>query len=522
MERTQVTQTSSSSQASLSPRRISVSVMQPSEVISTSVSMRPAATWGVALVLAVLVAGLPRIAQAAPAASCTVRATEYDGWKAEEMANAWVKLIIVPQLGGRLMQVTFGGHDFLFVNAQLKGQYNPPDTAQHRWYNYGGDKIWPMPEGSQDEQHWAGAGGEPLDDAPYDLQVLSHGATTCAVRLTGPVDPQIGQQYIRDISIAADSPAISFHAVMKNVSGYPQSWSEQSVSQYDAAAPGDATQFNPQFWGFTPANPTSAFLNGFHIRTGTAGNPSYSISDGLFRLHWINMGGEVWVDAPGGWVAVVDGTTNYTMIERMDYQPTANYPDKTTVIFFTTGQRNRPGPPAAAPVAPVSASSAGPTASPAAPSAGSGNTPIYYMEAEVNSPVVTLKPGETYAMDTQWYPTRMGSDFKAVNYGGVVGTPLAAASTANGLVLTGGFGVFYAGNFVAHYYSRGGEAIGTATVGTADPLQPMKLQATVQAPPETFRVSLHVVDANGLDHGPLGEAFVNPPPAPSQGRDGGE
>jgi hypothetical protein len=467
------------------------------------------AVFAIAFLLSIFTRSIPLAAEPAPAASCTVQDTDYQGWKAEQMANLWVKLIIVPQLGGRLMQVTFGGHDFLFVNAQLKGQYIPPDTTDHRWYNYGGDKIWPMPEGSQDEQHWAGAGGEPLDDAPYTIQVLSHGAT-CAVRLTGPVDPQIGQQYIRDISISADSPAISFHAVMKNVSGYPQSWSEQSVSQYDAAAPGDPTQFNPQFWGFTPANPASAYLNGFHIRTGMASNPSYSISDGLFRLHWINMGGEVWIDGPGGWVAVVDGTTNYTMIERMDYLPTANYPDKTTVIFFTTGQRNRPGP-----LATASATT------PATPPAAPPNPPIYYMEAEVNSPVVELKPGESYAMDTQWYPTRMGSDFKTVNYGGVVGDPLAAAATPNGLTLSGTFGVFYAGDLVAHYYSRGGEAIGTATIGTADPLQPLKLQATVQAPPDTFRVSVHVVDPHGLDRGPLGEAFVNPPPAQTRGRDGG-
>ena len=77
------------------------------------------------------------------------------------------KLEIIPELGGRLMQVTFGGHDYLFVNSQLKGKIVPIDPSQHRWVNYGGDKIWPMPEGSQDEQHWAGAGGEPLDDAPF-------------------------------------------------------------------------------------------------------------------------------------------------------------------------------------------------------------------------------------------------------------------------------------------------------------------------------------------------------------------
>ena len=53
---------------------------------------------------------LPLFAAAPP--SCTIKETNYLGWKAEEMRNPWVKLEIVPQLGGRLMQVTFGSHDF--------------------------------------------------------------------------------------------------------------------------------------------------------------------------------------------------------------------------------------------------------------------------------------------------------------------------------------------------------------------------------------------------------------------------
>src|ERR1700691_6527412 len=94
---------------------------------------------GFAVILGSLT-GSPLLGQAGAKASCTVQAADYLGWKAEELANQWVKLMIVPQLGGRLMQVTFGGHDFLFVNDQLKGQYLPPETTQHRWINYGGDK----------------------------------------------------------------------------------------------------------------------------------------------------------------------------------------------------------------------------------------------------------------------------------------------------------------------------------------------------------------------------------------------
>jgi hypothetical protein len=418
-----------------------------------------------------------------------VSPVDYLGWKAQEMANPWVKLELVPQLGGRVMQVTFGGHDYLFVNQQLKGQVIPPEAAGHHWNNYGGDKIWPMPEGEQDEQHWAGAGGEPLDNSPFSLQVLSKGKE-CTVRLTGPVDPAIGQQYVRDVSISADSPVISFHAVMKNVTGYPQTWSEQSVSEYNAASPGDPEHFNPKFWGLTPANPASVFLDGYHVRSGMVGNPSYTVADGLFRLHWGNVGGEVWVDSPGGWLAVVDGSTGYTMVERARYQSTAQYPGKATMLFYTTGVHTNGG-------------SSAPRAQP----------PIYYMEAEVNSPMVELAPGESYAMDTQWYPTRMGEDFKTATYSGVVGKPFAVAGTPNGLTLTGDFGVFYAGTLVANYYSRGGASLGRATLDLVTPLQPLHLQRVMQAPAATARVSLHVIDRDGVDRGPLGETLVTPQPA---------
>ena len=58
-------------------------------------------------------------------AGCTVKATNYLGWKAEQLANQWVKLEIVPQIGGRLMQVTFGGHDFLYINPLTEGTGDP-------------------------------------------------------------------------------------------------------------------------------------------------------------------------------------------------------------------------------------------------------------------------------------------------------------------------------------------------------------------------------------------------------------
>jgi len=207
------------------------------------------------------------------------------------------------------------------------------------------------------------------------------------------------------------------------------------------------------------------------------------------------------------------------------------------MLFYTTGNRirnrNRPGgggngaaqgsaPGQAAPATTPSSSSADSGQSAAAETPMRAEPPIYYMEAEVDSPMVELAPGESYAMDTEWYPTRMGEAFKTATYSGVIGAPLAAAASPTGLTLTGDFGVFYAGTLVAHYYDRGGSAIGTAKLVDVTPFQEVQLQSTVQAPSETFRVSVHLVEHSGLnqglDRGPLGEAFVNPPPPAPQRR----
>lgn len=424
---------------------------------------------------------LPAQCQVKSSSACQVHATNYLGWKAEELSNPWVRLEIVPQIGGRLIQVTFGGHDFLYINPLLQGQVIPLASKGYGDRNYGGDKIWPLPEGNQDEQHWSGGGN--LDDAPFTLQVLSSGRR-CAVRLTGPVDPEIGQRYIRDISIGADTPVISFHVVMQNMSGYPRTWSEQTITEYPTSHPAGSDNFNTKFWGVTEVNPTSAYLNGYHVRTGPADNPAFTVLKGMFRVHWNNIMQEVWIDSPSGWLAAVDGSTGYTMVERHRIDPRMVYPGKASIIFYSTGE---PTPPHAK----------GQTTEPR-------EGP--FVEAEMNSPMVELAPGESYAMDTEWYPTRMGEDFKTTTYSGAIGTPLSATATPGGLVLAGSFGVFYAGDLVAHLYGRDGGS--TAKLMSVVPTEPVHLHTILQAPTNTTRVSVHLVDSHGLDRGPLGEVQV--------------
>ena len=437
--------------------------------------------------------GLAQAAQASSSSSiCQIQPVTFEGWKAQQVSNRWIRLTMVPQLGGRLMQVAFGEHPYLFVNPKLKGKYFPPTegTTPGRWYNYGGDKIWPLPEGEQDEQHWPGPVSDPLDAGNYEFKVLAQGAV-CTIRLDGPADPRTGLQYSREISLGSESPEISFHAVMKNASGHPIRWSVQSVTQYDTASADSPEAYNRNFWAFTPINASSAYDDGYRARLGPSNDPAYSIKDSLFALHWLYFEREVWLDSPDGWVALVDGSARYAMVERFAHVP-AEYPGKATVILYTNGpaaEYNDKGMPFL--------TSSDPVEMP------------YYMEAELNSPMVRLEPGETYAFDTKWFPTRATADFKTVTDAGVVNRALAASASGKSISLTGSFGVFFPGNLSAYVFDARGVKTAVVPIQPASPLDLVNVQQEIPGSSVDARVSLHLIDQQGVDRGSLGEAMIS-------------
>ena len=450
--------------------------------------------------IALLLTAVQARSQANPpkSAPCHVEDADYQGWHAEQLSNRWVQLIVVPQNGGRLMQVSFAGHPYLFVNPKFAGKYLPPASGQ--WFNYGGDKLWLLPEGNNDEQHWAGD-SDVLDDGPFSFRKLSEGER-CEIELTGPADPQTGIQFLRTIRLDADTPRIHFHASMKNVTGHTLEWSMQSVSQYDTGepsspspgspSPGTSARFNHDFWTFTPGNRSSSYLNRYHVRFGPAENSAVSVrDDGLFTVHYVHMAAELWLDSTEGWLAVVDGESRYAMVERFQYDDNKPYPGKASVIFWTNGPElrlNSEGMPS------LSADAdAGP----------------YYLEAEINSPMCKLRPGESCDFDTEWFPSRSGSEFHGVTDAGILIRPLRANALENGKIkLSGSFGVFFSGHLVARFYDERGRSLGTRQIADVNPADVVSLEAEIVPPGKPARLSLHLEDEHGVDRGSLQEVRV--------------
>jgi hypothetical protein len=423
--------------------------------------------------------------------SCRANAMKFEGWDAVQLSNEWLRLTVVPQIGGRLMQVEFAGHPFLFVNPTYKGNYIAPAEAAKigRWINYGGDKLWPLPEG-QGDGHWPGPISDALDDGEYSLTTRTQDSR-CTASLQGPPDPRTGLRYAREISIGSDSPEISFHAIMKNASDHPIYWSVQSVTQYDTADSQNPQDYNRNFWAFAPVNANSVYYGGYQVRAGLADDPSFAVSDGLFRLHWLYLENEVWLDSKAGWLAVVDHSSGYSMVETFRHVAQAEYPGKASIILYKNGgalELNERGMP--------TVRSAKPEQAP------------YYMEAEINSPMVRLAPNESYAFDTVWFPTRVGNDFRGVTSVGIVSRALSGCSSTDGLRLVGSFAVFFPGKLKAYVFDDGGAEPTVFTLKNADPREVVNLDQNLTAVNSASRISIHLEGDQGTDRGMLGEVQI--------------
>jgi hypothetical protein len=180
-------------------------------------------------------------------------------------------------------------------------------------------------------------------------------------------------------------------------------------------------------------NPQSAYLDGFHVRAGLADDPSYSVS-GWFRLQWLPLMNEVWLDSCEDWIAVVDATSRYANGRTLQVPQGGRISRQGLRDFLRKRQHvgTRPGR----------------SAHPERVACGCA-TAIHGS----GLPMVSLAPGETYAMDTVWFPVRAGKELSGVSRPRVTGVPLTAKRTSNGIRLTGTFGVvFFVGTLQARVF----------------------------------------------------------------------
>ncbi|HEV2416908.1 MAG TPA: DUF4380 domain-containing protein [Terriglobia bacterium] len=442
-----------------------------------------------------------RLIMASPASpnSVHLEKAQYKGWNVYRVTNGIISLYIAPEIGGRAIQLELGGKGLFFVNQTLAGKVLPPseDNVASGWANYGGDKVWPAPEGWNNESEWVSIPYYNLDGSQFSFDVVKDTPAEVAVRVTSPKDERTGVQFERTFHVYAGTTRVTVDQVMKNISLRQIRWGIWHLIQNDAADANDPSKPNPDLYMYVPVNPHSMFPRGYYIVYGDARHPSYQLADDgrTMQIHYLYRVGKVAMDSSAGWYAVVNGQKDIGYVETFKHFSGVEYPDNASVESWNDG---------------VGTISRGPffQVLPDDPV----KTP-YFLESEVLSPYATLDPGEQYEFTVHWSPTSVTNPIVDAVWGGAISQPLSASVAGARITLKGVFGVFVPGDLVANFYSPMGEILSEQSLEAVDPRQVARLDKTVDLPPNAYRVSVFVRDANGRNRGYLGNVILKGPPS---------
>ena len=417
--------------------------------------------------------------------------SNYRGWNTLELSNGLVKLQVAPEIGGRVIQYKLGQFEYLFVNDDLAGCSPPPSGVgpDGEWLNYGGEKLWPAPQGRGIPGKWDGPPDPILDGSPHAGRIATPSGNPAEIGLVSQDDPRSGIRFSREIQLFADSSHVHVDATMTNVDTKPRRWGIWSVMQHKAAnrsGPG----YDRNMRVYCPLRQNSIFPNGYRITHGPADHSSFQPDDTgqMVVTHYERKMGKIRVDSDAGWVATVHGSAGYVLVQRFQYYPEKEYPDQASVEIWLHGPY-------------------GPKAAQTDP-----RTFPYFLESELLSPVAQLAPGESYTFGYDWYAAAIGGDYPVLNCSsaGVECEPFTAIVEKNRLRLKGRFGIFCRGTATLVFLDAEDKPLRHPSFQRAvSPLEPLVLAEAIPLPPqETCIVNLIVDDAVGHNCGILAAATV--------------
>ena len=257
------------------------------------------------------------------------------GWPAHEVDNGLIRAVVVPDVGGRVMQFWLDDHPFLFVNQSLAGRLfsadvNWGDGTMASWKNYGGNKTWPAPQGWSGPDEWAGPPDPVLDSGHFKTLT----ADSSRVAVQSPPDPRTGLQITRELTLEPGAARAVLRRTMRNVSERPVRWSLWDVTQLDCAIQSACRMT-------IPLNASSRFPSGFDVLYGPRDNPQWRTGDStVFTVEYSRALGKVALDSYAGWIAFSDG--EWALLQQFDAQPGQDYPDGgATVEVWTQGRASQ-------------------------------------------------------------------------------------------------------------------------------------------------------------------------------------
>ncbi|MGH9343439.1 MAG: DUF4380 domain-containing protein [Terriglobia bacterium] len=317
---------------------------------------------------------------------CALTFEEYCGWKTIRLSNGIVDLFIAPALGGRIIQLRFGAHDFFYVNPRHQGRVYPPqeNCSAAGWKNYGGSKVWPAPQGWAGEGQWPGPPDPILDGGAYTWRILEQTPRRAVVHLESPPDGYTGLTFSKTIQIAENLPTIEIAHKMRNTSSNRVRWAIWQVTQHSV---GSSLVVYARARSFRQIYGDKTFEH--------AGlDPKRH----LWTLEYANQVAKFAVEVERGWLATVKPREGVALIEKFQIFPGESYPDGAPAEIWVNGKgtytipSDRMG-------------QAGQTDCIDMAADPNGCDP--FVETEILSPLVEVDPDQEYNFSLTWRPTAL-------------------------------------------------------------------------------------------------------------------
>ena len=166
-------------------------------------------------------------------AGIQLRRERYKGWDAWRIEHGSLGLVLVPQVGGRIMGLCWRGHDLAFTMPEMEGRVDDvagSDVAACKsalgFPLWGGDKTWLGPQPAWD-------GGTPfvdLDSGAYQTDVLRNDAGGVCVQMASRVCRESGIKVTRTVTMAAGEAGWTVVHRMQNCGDTPATWGVWAVS----------------------------------------------------------------------------------------------------------------------------------------------------------------------------------------------------------------------------------------------------------------------------------------------------
>ena len=408
--------------------------------------------------------------------NCICNPIQFMGWEAWELTNGIIRLVAVPQIGGRIMAYDLGDLPFLFVDAKLAGKLfsveeNQGDGSLAAWKNYGGDKTWTSPQGWDNDEQWHGPPDPVLDTGIFTQE---HGCEPqhAWIRMSSPKDAKTGIQITREFHLHTGSSRIDVRLTFENISQRKICWSIWNVIQLDASciSPNGTFSYDKKCSVTTKRNPTSRFAQGYYVMFGDEDNPQWAVDtkQGIFCGKYLWEIGKVGVDSDGGWAAFSNESKKVAFTASFHHFPDEEYPDKGVGVEFWTVGKGK--------VANLDYE----------------KEPVYLMEVELLSPLYNLMPTEKKDFQISYGVCQLDGFVIDANTFGCFVQPLKITRIGNEIKLTAKIGVYDVGELIAQCIDVNGRNLYQFPIKQVTPQEAVTLDHTLAVPSNTHGIMLLV------------------------------